>query len=430
MRQQLGIGFICLAALTGCMQATGDAVTPSPEVTRAAGQPPQSFAEAGASEIIGTLQSRSSVIPSGSSYARIAQAVLAANARPAEADLRAARLRSQAASKNWLPQLGPSITLTSLSSVAAGILVQQVVFDNGRRKAERAFAAADVEAVAVTLSTDTNARVLTGLTLFLKAEQAREAAHVSARAADRMRYFQGIMGERVDGGVSDISDLRVVATKLKEAENRAVSDREDASVALAELAAMSDRSLSDVRGLVSLATPPQGVKPLGVLSAEAIRTRDIAQANMERADMLPGASISGSLGEGQRTQLSIDTAQLIGAGTGASLAAVQAAKDAADRRVAQSKEDANRLLRRLSQQLTALDRQEGEARALAKSAWANQDVFQEQFEAGARPILDVIGNYETAMRLERDAVRIKYDRARVRLEIANVFGALVDGEDI
>ena len=44
--------------------------------------------------------------------------------------------------------------------------------------------------------------------------------------------------------------------------------------------------------------------------------------------------------------------------------------------------------------------------------------------------MDVISNYETSMRLERDYVRVKYDRARVRLEIASVFGALVNGSDI
>ncbi|MEM6479280.1 MAG: TolC family protein [Pseudomonadota bacterium] len=410
------------------MQLKAPKETPPAEVTRAAS--PQSFAESDGSEIIASLQFRQSIISSGSSFDSVAKAVLAANARPAEAELRAAKLRSEAASKNWLPKIGPAITLTSLGSVAAGLLVEQALFDNGRRKAERAFAAADVEAAAVTLSTDTNARVLSALTLYLQAEQAREAARVSARATGRMRYFHSIMGERVRGGVSDISDLRVVATKLKEAENRLAADKEAAAVAFAELDAMSGRPLSDVSGLPKLAAPPTGVTPLSVLLAEATRGRDIAQAEIMRADMLPGATLSGTIGDGPQTAVTVDSAELLGLGTGASLEAVQAAKDAANRRVAHAKEEANRLLRRLSQQLVALDRQELETKDLATAARANQDVFQQQFEAGARPILDVISNYETAMRLEREHVRVKYDRIRVRLEIANVFGALVDGSSI
>ena len=416
MKRRLVGSIALVSALGGCMDLSMPATEPSPEVTRAATPRPVSFSQANDSEIIESLLFRQSVIPEGSPYAKVATSVLAANARPAEADLRAAKLRSEAASKNWLPKIGPTISLTSLGSVVAGLLVEQVLFDNGRQKAERAFAAADVEAAAVTL--------------YLQAEQAREASAVSARSAERMRYFHSIMGERVQGGVSDISDLRVVGTKLKEAENRLAADREAAQVALAELAAMSDRSPADIRGTVTLAKAPTEVKPLAVLMAEAERSRDIAQAQMTRADMLPGATLSGSIGDGIDTGIRVDTTQLLGVGTGAALEAVQAAKDAADRRVAHAVEESNRRLRRLSQQMTALSRQEGEAKDLAASAVANQDVFQSQFEAGARSIMDVISNYETSMRLERDYVRVKYDRARVRLEIASVFGALVNGSDI
>ncbi|MEL6608091.1 MAG: TolC family protein [Pseudomonadota bacterium] len=434
MARQLVKGIAGLGALvlmSACMKGLPQEMTPrshSAQVTRAPA--PQSFAQANGSQIIESLQFRQSVLAEGSSFDTVAQAVLAANARPAEADLRAARLRAEAASKNWLPKIGPSISLTSLSSVAAQLLVQQVVFDNGKAKAERAFAAADVEAVAVTLSTTTNDRVLEALTLYLRAEQAREAAHVSDQARKRMVYFHSIMGERVNGGVSDISDLRVLANKLAEAENRVIADQEDAQVALAELDAMAARSLADLRGLPDLDAAPTGIKPLSVLHAEAVRGRDIAQATIDRANLLPGATLNGAIGDGGDVSLDVSGQQLVGLGTGASLEAIQAAKDAADRRVAQASEDTNRKLRRLSQQLTSLQRQEDQAKTLAEAARQNQILFQQQFEAGARPIMDVISNYETAMRLERDYVRVKYDRFRVRLEIASVFGALVDGADI
>lgn len=367
---------------------------------------------------------------SGTSFETVADSVLAANARPAEADLRAARLRAKAASKNWLPKIGPNISLSSLGSVVTGLLVQQVVYDNGLKKAERDFAAADVEAVAVALSTETNERVLEALSLYLKGQQAREAAHVSAQAEKRLEYFHGIMGERVRGGVSDLSDQRVIANRLREARNQTIADREKAQVALAELNAMADGSLVNVNGLASIDTAPTGLKPLAVLEAEAFRSRDIAQARITRAQYLPGATINGTIGENGGAHLDIASPELIGVGIRDQLAAVQAAEDAANRRVAQAVEDSNRKLRRLSQQMTALERQEAQAKALAESARENQVLFQQQFEAGARSIMEVISNYETAMRLEREYVQLKYDRIRVRLEIASQFGALVDGAKI
>jgi len=93
------------------------------------------------SEIISGLLNRRSVLPSGP-YAEVASGVLAANSRAAEADLRAAKLRSQARANNWLPTLGPTVSLTSLGDVVTGLVVDAVLFDNGKKKAERDYAAA------------------------------------------------------------------------------------------------------------------------------------------------------------------------------------------------------------------------------------------------------------------------------------------------
>ncbi|MGR3468819.1 MAG: TolC family protein [Shimia sp.] len=413
----------------------GDTVEPAvdaaPEVSRAATPVPTdaSFAEPKGSEIIEGLLLRRSILPSGGPYAEVSNSVLLASARAAEADLRAARLRERAASKNWLPKIGPSISLTSLSDVVSGILVEQVLFANGRLRAEREYAAADVEAAAVNLSADVNDRVLSGLTLYLRAAQAREAAEVSARMAGRMGHFHGMMQERVNGGVSDMSDLRIIAAKLREAEDQVLSDKEAAATALAELNAMADRDLSGVRGVQGVASVPTGLAPLGVLEAQAVRTRNIAQAKIDRAELLPTLSVGGDINGGDITGL-IGGGEMLGVGTGAAMQALQAAQDAADRRVIEAREDAAREMRRMAQQIAALDRQEAQKRKLAADARANHALFQEQFEHGGRSIMDVIGVYETAMRLEREHVQVKYDRARVQLEMADLHGALVDGERI
>lgn len=97
---------------------------------------------------------RRSLLAEDSAYGQVAAAAIAASSRAAEAELISAKLRAEAASKNWLPTLGPSVSLTELGDLVAGLLIEQVLFDNGRRKAERAFAAADVEVAAVNLSED------------------------------------------------------------------------------------------------------------------------------------------------------------------------------------------------------------------------------------------------------------------------------------
>ena len=60
------------------------------------------------SPLIDTLLRREAVLDSRSPYGKVAGAVLAANSRAAEAELRSAKLRAEAASKNWLPTIGPA----------------------------------------------------------------------------------------------------------------------------------------------------------------------------------------------------------------------------------------------------------------------------------------------------------------------------------
>jgi len=255
------------------------------------------------SVIITNLQTRRSILPSGSAYDQVASAVLAANSRAAESELRAARLRAVAASKNWLPSIGPSISLSSLGELVTNLIVEQVLFDNGRKKAERAFAAADVEVAAVTLSEDTNARVYTALDLYLKGLEAGEKANLATTAFNDMSHFEYIMSERVRGGVSDRSDLVILRQKLAEIRSDMAANSEGRNTALAELNAM------------------------------------------ERASNLPGLKAVGSVGDTNNLGLQVASDKLFGLGTGATLKAIEATKEGAQRKVAQAREDSNRRLR-------------------------------------------------------------------------------------
>lgn len=381
------------------------------------------------SPVIQGLLARRSVLPDDSAYDQVTTAVLAANARAAETELRAARLRAEAASKNWLPTIGPRISLNSLGDIISQIVVDQVIFDNGRKKGERAFAKADVEVAAVALAEDTNDRAATGLDLYLTAAQGRETRRLHQKTLTDMEHFAYVMSERVRGGVSDMSDLNVIRQKLAEIRAALAVSSEMESTALAELNAMSIHPLDDVRGLETLAISASAAQPLSVSRAEAEKERAIAQAQISRASQLPGISAQATVGENGGAGLTAGGPGL-GLGTRAQLKSIEAAKEAAGRNVAQANEDANRTLRKLEGQVAAKGRQAGEARGLTVQAKANLDLFQEQYDAGRRQVMDVVGVYETFAARQEAETTLKYEALRLQVELARVQGVLADGDQI
>jgi adhesin transport system outer membrane protein len=311
--------------------------------------------------------------------------------------------------------------------VVANLVVDQVLFDNGRRKGEREFAVADVEVAAVSLAQDTNKRVATALGLYTTAAQARENATLGQATLKDMSHFEWIMQERVKGGVSDMSDLTILRQKLSEirADYTAAVEREATS--LSELNAMSIQPLTDLRGVPDIPVTAFAGEPLIVVRAKAERTRSIAAAKVERAGKLPGLSAGGTIGEGSTLGLNIGSDQLLGLGTKASLDATALAGETANRKLRQSVEDSNRDLRRLEQQISAKSRQAAEAATLATQAKRNLDIFQEQYDAGQRQVMDVVGVYETYARQQQSQLALKYDVVRLRIEMAQIQGVLADG---
>ncbi|MFK7837874.1 MAG: TolC family protein [Sulfitobacter sp.] len=421
--------------MTGCLSdaggGAGDFVArlKSPDATGVA-RPSHAEKVNSESVIIQGLVNRRSVLPSGSSFDQVATSVLAANSRAAEAELRSARLRSEAASKNWLPKIGPSISLTSLSSLVANLVVDQVLFDNGRKKGEREFAIADVEVAAVNLAQDTNDRVHTALELYIEAAEGREKAALSEASLRDMGHFEYIMSERVQGGVSDMSDLNILRQKLAEIRADRTANAERATTAIAELNAMAVDPLSGVRGVPAFKVSSSAAQPLDVVLAEAEKTRAIAAAKIDRADQLPGVSAGGTVGENSNFGVRVKSENLLGLGTGATLKAIEATKEAAGRKVAQANEDANRELRKLEAQIAAKSRQAGEAASLTAQAKRNLDIFQEQYDAGQRQVMDVVGVYETFARQQQAEVTLKYEAVQLQVDLARLLGVLAEGQSI
>jgi adhesin transport system outer membrane protein len=338
-----------------------------------------------------------------------------------------ARLRAEAKSKNWLPSIRPGVTLSSLGALAGSILLEQALFDHGRRKAERAHAAADVEVAAVFLAQDMNQRVYDGLVHYLTIARAQEQAAIAERASARLTEFESVVAMRVQGGLSDRSEEQIITQKRSEMMATLTADRNAAAQAQAELGAMTSRPLTGVRGLDRLPAP-QPAEPLAVVKAVGEAARATAQAQMNRAGLLPGLGVTATGdGDGVTGGLRLgDT--VIGFGTGAALRAADAEADAATRRIDEQRQNSARRIVKLEQDIAALLSREAQGAGVLRQTQGNLDLFVEQYRAGRRTLLELVQQYDAFARLDRDQAAIKYEVARLNLEIASDRGLLVDGD--
>ncbi len=391
---------------------------------------PASFAVQGAvrSPLIDGLRTRTSVIGGHGPFRTVADAVIAASAGAAVAELRVARLKAEARATNWLPSIGPSVNLTSLGSVIASMVLEQTLFDNGRNKAERDFAAADVEVAAVTLAQDMNDRVYQGLSHYIEAELAREQGRIADRAVERLAEFDRIVRVRVDGGLSDRSESQIIRQKFTEMQSTRASDQAAVAAALASLNAMAVGPLDGLSGLQAVGADAAG-EPLSVVMARGQGARGVAEAKIARAGLLPGARATASVdGNGDVAGgVRVVSDGLLNLGLGANLAALGAAEDVSDRRIAEAAEAATRDIIALEREIAALQIRERDGGEVLRQTGVNLDLFTQQYEVGRRSLLELVGQYDSYARTERDHAALKYEIALRQLQIARARGQLVDG---
>ncbi|MBT8154104.1 TolC family protein [Epibacterium ulvae] len=426
------IGILAVSSVLGCTENAGILGPRSSSATAQVAQ--GNFDQSGdeqPSEVIDQLLQRRSLLEQQSIYGSVANASLTASLRSSEAELISAKLRAEARAKNWLPTLGPTISLTDLGDMVAGLLIEQVLFDNGRRKAERAFAAADVEVAAVNLSVDQNTRVETALSLYLLAQRDDEKARFGQKAVSQMHEFERVVIGRVEGGVSDRSDLQVVQSKIAGLRSGVATAGEGASTARAELYELTGQDFDEKPQHLSIGTPPEAAGYLDVLLAKSEANRSIAQATLERAGLLPTVSAAGNItSDGSGAGITAGIGQPLGLGTPAALKAVEASKEVARRQIGEAEEDARRSYARQLQRLTSFRRQEEETSRLARTSHETYKLFKAQFEAGQRTVIDVINIYEEYVRRELARIEAKYEVIQIQLEMARDQGLLADGDKI
>lgn len=386
-----------------------------------------------ASAIIATLQAQPSVLPAGSVYDQIAQALFAAENRAAAADLRVAQLKAQAQSKAWLPKIGPSVSLTSLGAVVAGIVVEQVLFSGGQRKADQMAAKADVEVAAVNLSIDANDRLAQALGLYLDAQQAGAVVAQSDAALVRLREIARIAEARVNGGIADSSDFAIVQLKMAQVQARRADAQRAREVALDTLADILLIDTTQLAGSPDIPLPDGPVAPLETLKAQAERDRALASAAQSRAGLMPRLTANGSLVNNSETgledalSLDLSTGDGLGFDTGDKMKSFTAEEQAADRLFAQTEKQVQADRKALFHRLSTLTAQLRQSEALRRRALSNQKLFVDQFEIGQRTVMDVASVYETALDEEVTVIRLRHEILKTKLDIARMDGRLVAG---
>lgn len=420
------------AGLSGCMEGTPFPVGRSPfnpsTDSIVAGKPGTT---AQSSAIIADLSHRVSTLPASGPYAQISQAVLTDAKGSAKAELRVARLTAQAKSKNWLPQIGPSLSLTALGDLAAQILVEQVLWDNGAKRAERDYAAADVEVAAVTLSTEMNDTVAEGLKSYITALKARDQGAVADRSAAKIAEYDDIMRQRVEGGLSDGSEARILAQKLSEMQATAQADRDTATAAMTQLQSMTSRPMESYGTLNDLPLPEVLPDALSVKKAQAEAGRSEAEIKITRAGHLPTVAAQASAGTSDPDiGLTVGIDQMLGFGTAETLAALDATKEAATARIAKARQEDAQTVASLRAKLVALEAKEARDGAVVEQTGSGLSMFTEQYRMGRRTLMELVNMYESYAQMAHAQAGLKYDIALIKLEIARQHGILVDGSSV
>ncbi|PYF11799.1 adhesin transport system outer membrane protein [Rhodobacter viridis] len=418
--------------LSGCMEGTpfpsGRSAFSPATASLVAGKPGTT---AETSAIIADLSGRVSVLPASGPYAQVADAVLRDAKGTAKAELRVARLTAQAKSKNWLPQIGPSLSLTRLGDLAAELLISQTLWDNGAKRAEREAAAADVEVAAVSLSTEMNDTVAEGLKAYVNALKAREQAEVADRSVAKLNDFNEIMKIRVEGGLSDGTEARVLSQKLSEMQATAQADRDTAQAAMTQLGSMTSAPLDGLVGMSDLALPEPLPGSLAVSKSRAEAERAEAEAQISRAGNLPKIGAEASVGtDAPDVGLTVGIDQMLGFGTKAQLEAVAATREAAAARVARTEQSDTQDIAALRAKIAALEAKEARDGAVVAETGAGLEMFTEQYKMGRRTLMDLVSLYESYAQMAHAQAGLKYDIALIKLEIARKHGILVDGGTI
>ena len=119
-------------------------------------------------------------------------------------------------------------------------------------------------------------RVETAGARWVSALRGDEKAALGTRGLGQMEECNRVVSGRVEGGISDRADLRVVQSKIDGMRSARATAHEAAATSRAELKAMTGQEFATAPTRLSLGSPPQSSDFLTVLKASAEATRPVA----------------------------------------------------------------------------------------------------------------------------------------------------------
>jgi adhesin transport system outer membrane protein len=114
-------------------------------------------------------------------------------------------------------------------------------------------------------------------------------------------------------------------------------------------------------------------------------------------------------------------------GTREEFAALNATSDVVARRSAEAAEAADRRIVALEREIAQLESRMAQGASVLAQTEANLGLFVEQYKLGRRTLLELVGQYDSFARLERDQAALRYEIALMEVEISRDRGLLVDG---
>ncbi|MFX4300087.1 TolC family protein [Pseudosulfitobacter pseudonitzschiae] len=417
----------CLAALL--LSACGGG-TPGQYIAQGSTVPLKSDARVENSSVISGLQSRHSILEPGTPAKAIASATLASNTGPGSADLRLRRIKADVEAKNWLPRIGPDISLTSMSSLAASLILDVALFDNGRKRAEREYAVADVEVAAVNLSIEANDRVYEALSRYTDLQRSEMEARITRLAITKLEEFDAKAVQRVSSGYSNTTERSEISQSLTEMRSVSSDAEQQAAQARSQLSHMGvtvipspSFPLLSLRGHIA-------ETPLDIALAEAKANRGIAEARIERAGSIPGLGASVAASSSGSTASASVSGPGMGYGTGAITAALSASQDLARQNVTHARSQSALKINALQGEISRIEARRGILKSRVTQAREGFELNSAQFITGSRQLTDVVEAFTTMVGAELERSRSGFDLDQAKLDLAREYGVLADGNSI
>lgn len=421
MRQQAvrhSLPLLAVLLLLGCMPDRSEV---DPELARAAG-PLLSDAEAGI-----TLPRSNQPAP----YAAMVATRFENERFRLEGNAQQHRLTLLNARQSLYPQLRPGADISRSGDVSIGANLDQVIYGGNTYQARLFSGDAEVIMAQLEILSRVNQDAARDLATLFSYHENRETARLLSNLSARISDLLDMAQLRATGGVAASSEVTLFELTLAEIETQARIAASSAQADRASLSAQPAEIFS--QGLPSL-TPLQGQVPLPVL--EALAERDLRRAGLEveSSNRRPQVFLAGRGGvdpqSGDVTTdigLNIRTNSALVFGGNTQMRLAEEALERAELDLADVIAETQREEARLRRQISLLQSQLAQTRALTAQAEDRFEAFESLFQAGSAGLTEAVSLVDTVQQSLESEVRLRFEVLRAELELAVLTGALVLG---